>query len=101
MFMQIVAAFACLLAALLQFAVFRDPNIRDPFVRLHGRRITMVTMFLAGIYAANSAINGTPPSAAFLILALIGIGQAVFAISTLLPHLEKEHPWTSRLNSSQ
>lgn len=102
MLMQILAGLACLLAATLQFAVYRDPTIRDNKLRRMGRRIIVAALGIAAVYAVNAFLREAYPSVEFLILFLIAMSQALFAVSDLLPHLAKEYPaWTSRLTNSQ
>lgn len=100
MLMQLLAAVGCVLAALLQLAVYRDPTLVDTRIRHNGRRIIMVALIISALYSINALATAASPNAAFLILFLVALSQVAFAVSDLLPHLEKEHPWTSRLNSS-
>lgn len=101
MLMQLLAGVACLFAALLQFAVYRDPTIHDTHLRRMGRRIGLVGLLIGAMMAFHAFTISGPPNAVYLMLVLVGLGQTIFALSDLWPHLEKEHPaWTSRLNNS-
>lgn len=101
MLMQLLAGLACFVAALLQFAVYREPTIVDTAMRRTGRRIVMAALTMACIFSLHAYYNALTPSPAFLILMLVAMSQSLFAMSDLWPHLEKEHPrWTSRLTSS-
>jgi hypothetical protein len=100
MLLQVMALFACLFATVLQFAVYRSPDCVDSHMTRMARRIVIAGMFLAVIYAANALYMSAPANTAFLILALVGMSQGIFAASCLLPHLERAIPWSrSHLNN--
>lgn len=99
MFLQFLAGLACLIAAVLQFAVFRDPSIIDRKMRRNARRIVTAALTIGALFSFNACANETTPSAGYLVLILVAFSQSIFAISDLLPHLE-EHPWISRLSNS-
>lgn len=104
MLFQILAGLACLLAATLQFAVYRSPDIRDqPFARM-GRRIMIATLLVMVIMTFHAIFwDGRDlPLPVYLLFGLVGMSQSLFGMRDLYPHLEREHPeWTSRLTSSR
>jgi hypothetical protein len=105
MVLQFLAGVACLLAALLQFAVHRSPDCRDTRLRRMARRIVIASLIIAGLVVLSGTFFGvapyTLPAVVHMILGLFGLSQIIFAYSDLLPHLEEHPKWTSRLTSSR
>lgn len=103
MLLQILAGLACLFGGLLQFAVYRTPDIVDTFVTRIGRRIMVGTLITMAVLIAGTVFGDTPtlPLAVYLLFGLTGLSQSLFAMRDLLPHLEKEYSWSSHLTSSR
>lgn len=84
-----LAGLACLLAALMQLAVHRSPEIIDTRKSVTmGRRITMASLSVAAIYIFSS----DPPPIASLTMGLFGLGQILYAAHNLgLDHHDGTH----------
>lgn len=79
--LMLLAALACLLGALLQFAVYRSPDIVDRRRSVkNARRITIAALVVAGLYLLFA---DNPPTVAGLILGLLGMGQMLYAYHNL------------------
>lgn len=76
-----LAGIACLLGALLQFAVYRSPDVVDsrPSVTM-ARRITIATLLMAAIY---SFAGRHPEPVSSLLLGLLGLAQMLYAAHNL------------------
>lgn len=103
MLLQVLAGLSCLLAAIMQFAVYRSPDILDTSFTRAGRRIMIGTMFAMAVLVAGTVFgsNQAMPLPVYLLFGLVGLSQSLFAMRDLLPHLEKEYPWTSHLTNSR
>lgn len=78
--MSYLAALACLLGALLQFAVHRSPDIVDSRRTVTAaRRITIASLLIATAYI----LGGKASNATCLILGLFGLGQMLYAAHNL------------------
>jgi Na+/proline symporter len=79
-FFMILAGLACLLGALMQWAVHRSPDVVDSRKSVTmARRITIVALLVAALYI----FGGDPSTVTCLILGLIGLGQMLYAAHNL------------------
>jgi hypothetical protein len=99
MLLAILAAVTCLLAAFLQFAVHRTPDVEDPVMQGCARKITVAALAVAGLYILYMVIHTEEgPSNVFTLFAgLIALGQLLFAAENLFefpdipPKKEDDH----------
>ena len=85
MLLQIIVMLACFLAAIFQFAVHRSPDIRDSHITAIARKITVVSMVVAGLYMLywSVAFGMTVQPPVVLIIGLFALGQLCFALNNL------------------
>lgn len=77
--MHYIAALSCFLGFVLQIAVCRAPEVEDSRSTVtNARRITIAALAVGAIYCGT-----TPPAPASLILGLLGLGQALYALHNL------------------
>lgn len=88
-----IAGAVCLLAALLQLAVYRAPDIKDSPIVVTARRVIIAGLAVAGGYILYGATLGNMPAPVLtLALGLCGFSQTIFALNDLMEHLEQAHP---------
>lgn len=87
MLFQYVVAALCLIAAFMQLAAHRSPDVCDSKIRKSARRITVVSMVMGGVYFGASSVGWFSP----ILLLLVGLfasGQIMFAVSSLFKEQE-------------
>lgn len=86
MLSQYVVAVLCFVAAFMQLAAHRCPDIQDAAVRKSARRITIVSMFMCGCYLLFT--TGWVSPIPILLIGLLATGQIMFAASSLFKEQE-------------
>lgn len=75
-----LAALACLVAFVMQYAVHRAPEVQDSRKSVTmARRITLVALLVGALYI----FWGNPTPIESLVLGLIGLGQMLYAAHNL------------------
>lgn len=96
-FLPILVIFVCLVAALLQLAALRSPDITETRATRNGRKLTIAGIIVAVVYMIQTLVEyGTVSAPHALSMALVAMGQLAFGINSLLPHLWPEHPVEAR-----
>jgi len=89
MLLQSLSALVCILAAVLQFAVHRSPDIVDSPLVATARKISTAGLFVAGVYIAYALIHhGGTSTPLCLATGLIGLSQMLCALDHLLLDFE-------------
>lgn len=97
MFLQILAGLGCLLAALMQFATHRSPDIVDPPQIKHARMLTVAAMLIAAFALFGEAHAGREQALLGLVCGLFALGQILFGLDSLM----EESWWKSLSNNSR
>lgn len=84
MLLQVLAGLACILAAVLQYAVHRSPDITSDSVNTMARRTTVAGLMVAGLYILYDLFTKGFASPPFCIASgLVALGQMLFASNNL------------------
>lgn len=93
LFLPIAAILVCLAACLLQFACLRSPDITETKGTRNGRKLTIVGLLVAALYMVYTLSEYGSVSGPHAIAAmLMGMGQLVFGMNSLLQHLWGSDP---------
>lgn len=93
-FLPISVIVVCLVAALLQLAALRSPDIRETRATRNGRKLTIAGIVVAVVYMIHTLFEyGSVSTPHAISIALVAMGQLAFGINSLLPHLwPDQHP---------
>lgn len=88
MLLPIAVVIACLVAALLQLAALRSPDILETDTTRNARKLTIAGLVVAAIYMAHTLTQfGTVSTPFALAMGLVALGQILFGMHSILPNL--------------
>lgn len=90
-FLPVAVVVACLVAALLQFAALRSPDVTETQATRNARKLTIVGLLVGAIYMVHTLnATGSVDMPFALALGLIAMGQLLFGMHSVLHHLWPE-----------